>query len=263
MPLSLQKAGPTAAILLRTVRPLPPSYWVKYGARRYLEEALRTGRLRIAPASTYRDPSLNTAIHDNELEALIAYDPNVPFNDIPPGTMLLPHGRVPVRQELQSDYYVYCLAGDLSSRLFLDFEADACLVVHDPDMFKSRVLSAARAQLLDWDALAGPVRYYDPLLVAPPEIQLPMSKHFRFAYQKEIRLAWLPRTPAADLKPFFVNIGNMTALQSSWSHDRLKKPWSSRTPNDRTWRPDTLNCSMAFPASLKLNPLPAAWHPEL
>ena len=43
------------------------NYLIKYGKLKYLKEILDEGVIRIAPASFYKDPSLNYAIQDNEL----------------------------------------------------------------------------------------------------------------------------------------------------------------------------------------------------
>jgi hypothetical protein len=36
-----------------------------------------------------------------------------------------------------------------------------------------------------------------------------MTKHFRFVYQREFRMIWVPSTARMDLKPFFVTIGSL------------------------------------------------------
>lgn len=212
MPSSLRSSGPKAAFRLSPREPLPERFLVKYGERRYMEAALQNGDLRISPASNYDDASLNQAMQDDELSAEVFYDPSIPFNEVPPGTMLLPVGRVPYRQELKTDFYVYCLADELSTRLMLDFERDACLIIRDPEEFLRRISVAVNARLDGWQFQAGNVEYFDPLNVTPAELRLPWSKHFRYAYQKEVRLVWLPPYAVNNLEPLDVSIGALTDI---------------------------------------------------
>lgn len=209
LPGSLARDREPRPQVLRPSAPLPTSHLVKYGERRYLEPALREGRLRVAPASAYSDPSLNPAIRDDELTIDIAYDPYVPFNAHPPGTLILPPGRVPLRKRLPTNYYVYCLAPAVSTRLLLDFGADACLVIRDPDAFLSRLDAAVRARVPGWRCEVGDVRYVDPLQVNPGEVDVLMGKHFRYAYQREVRAAWVPPAPVHQLEPLFVTLGSL------------------------------------------------------
>lgn len=209
LPASLRSAGPGAAMTLQLLRPLPSESLVKYGKREFLKSALRDGEIRIAPASTYDDPSLNVAAKDDELCGEIYYDPQIPFNDVPPGTILLPPGRTPFRWRMDTDYYVYCLSERLSTRLVLDFEAQACLVIGNPEAFLSRVTGAVARQLGNWRFVADRVEYFDPLQVSPAEVRAPMWKHFRYAYQREVRLAWLPPKPVRTLQPLFVRLGSI------------------------------------------------------
>ena len=46
-------------------------YLFKYGEYEWLEEMLKKGTIRISPASRYSDPSLNSAIQDDELKKII------------------------------------------------------------------------------------------------------------------------------------------------------------------------------------------------
>ena len=61
---------PRGAKLMRHLRSEVSNrpYLVKLGKARYLEETYRSGAWRVSPASTYKDPSLNQAQRDSELE---------------------------------------------------------------------------------------------------------------------------------------------------------------------------------------------------
>ncbi|HET7552697.1 MAG TPA: hypothetical protein VFK04_15500 [Gemmatimonadaceae bacterium] len=209
LPGSLARDREPRAKVLRPAAALPATYFVKYGELRYLEAALREGKLRIAPASRYNDPSLNPAIRDDELTIDIAYDPYVPFNPYPPGTVLLPPSRVPLRKQLNTNYYVYCIASTLSMRLLYDFGAEACIVFRDPNEFLARLCTAMRKCVPGWRCTVGDVSYLDPLQVNPSEVDVLMGKHFRYAYQREVRVAWLPPAPTRQLEPLFLSVGSL------------------------------------------------------
>ena len=59
-------------------------------------------------------------------------------------------------------------------------------------------------------AMLGSVRYVDPVLDDVVPSDLPMTKHFRFMYQKEVRKVCVPVNVASGaLKPIDLRIGPM------------------------------------------------------
>jgi hypothetical protein len=58
-------------------------------------------------------------------------------------------------------------------------------------------------------AQVGAVKYLDPLNTMPDKIKLFFSKHFRYAYQNEFRVAWLPQKPISKLQPLFISLGSL------------------------------------------------------
>lgn len=109
----------------------------------------------------------------------------------------------------KTDYYVYCLSSSWSPRLFGDFEKDSCLIIKNPSIFEERMVRALSRELPDWQGLGTKVTYIDPLNCSKDGIEIFYSKHFKFAYQKEYRIAWYPSEPIEKLKPFFIYLGNM------------------------------------------------------
>jgi hypothetical protein len=94
--------------------------------------------------------------------------------------------------------------------MFGDFEAQAALVIHEPKTFIRRLAEAVGKQLgPTWTWFSSPISYVDPLRPPARPLNLVHAKHFKFAYQKEYRIIWLPRTPATLLEPFFVEIGSL------------------------------------------------------
>jgi hypothetical protein len=212
MPSSLLSSGPTGAVALCSELGLPEDYLVKYGKRQYIVPMRQDGLLRISPATSYSDPSLNPAVRDDELTAQIWYDPFAPYSPAPPGTVLLPKGRVPFQKTLETNYYVYCLSESLERRLLFDFESDAALVIHDPDALLGRVVSAARKQLPGWRVEFVRVEYFDPFTFNPWEIKLGRVKDFRYAYQQEVRLVWWPPVTKRDLPHRFLRVGTLSDI---------------------------------------------------
>lgn len=184
--------------------------FTKFGKKSHLEPALRKGVIRIAPASSYDDPSLNSAQADKELEHL-AVTPNEHLKvklfgmDSTGGERELPvRAKELFRYMMVPDFYVWCCGLDYSPRMFCDFEADAVLVIRDKSAFRSRLSAAVR--LPDATLSEDRIAYYDPYTIRREELVPIFSKHFRYLYQNEYRFAWtLPG--GSDLTSFFVELG--------------------------------------------------------
>jgi len=190
------------------------NYLVKYGKAKYLKAAFESGSLRVAPASSYSDPSLHPAIHDKEME----------FTIQPPGEFHIKvfdpeNGRVkgklqPIGNKItisiQSDYYVYCLSSLFAPRLFLDFnQADACLLITKPQDFLERIINEFERVAPGCVTHDEPVHYFDPLSTLYDEVDIYFCKHFRYAYQKEYRIVWLPIEHRNKLEFFNLTLGSL------------------------------------------------------
>ncbi|MGO9019649.1 MAG: hypothetical protein ACLQVJ_15005 [Syntrophobacteraceae bacterium] len=182
-------------------------YLVKYGHKEHMKSLYEQGRIKISAAGTFNDPSINPAIRDEELELCIPLSKEAEI-EIPGVGKTKPINGY-ITRKATTDYYIYCLSMILTPRLFLDFEYDSCLLIHQPSTFINRLLSAFQSQLQDWDhpGVHTSVSYIDPLL--PPhlnDINIFTCKHFRYAYQKEYRLVWLPPKPHTALPDVFMDI---------------------------------------------------------
>ena len=162
----------------------------KYGERKYLVDFVTGGKLRLAPASVYSDPSLNPAIEDQELE----------LEKI--------HGAERKLYKSRTNYYCYCSAIVHSDRLIEDFNADCIVVITDPAAFFLRL-----AEVLDekeYDLSFKAVQYIDPLLLKEHDVNdLRFVKHMRFAYQFEHRFVAVPPVPILDLDFRFLDLGSL------------------------------------------------------
>jgi hypothetical protein len=186
--------------------------FAKFGSRDHIANAFDRGALRIAPASSYDDPSLNPAQVDKELEH-VSITPNEHL------TFKL-HGRdadgneieIPVQKKELSqymmvrDFFVWCCGLGYDARLFHEFEAGAVLVIRDKDAFRARLSVAVGRVLRKGSMTDGPLKYYDPYTVRREQLVPIFSKHFRYMYQNEYRFAWT--VPEGEpLKPFFAELG--------------------------------------------------------
>jgi hypothetical protein len=91
----------------------------------------------------------------------------------------------------------------------IDFGADAVLIIRDRDRFEARLRAALRRRLSRWKCWSGSVQYCDPLQVNERQVDVISWKHFRFAYQREWRLALLPPRPRMALPMLDLRLGSL------------------------------------------------------
>lgn len=194
------------------------SFLVKYGRREFLEPMLKEGRVRICPASFYNNQEFIDSIKDDEVtrnffiptfrERLTGLN-SVEFQG---HTIEFGNDDI-VLPIVMDDYYLYSLCDHIYYRMPTDFDADAALIIINPNLFAQAVISNFLVRNTDWKPLYGPVTYYDPCIdyskVRVPE----MTKHFGYSYQREIRIALLPKTKIiSSLEPQLFNIGTLESF---------------------------------------------------
>jgi len=182
-------------------------YLVRYGKYDHLLEAYETGRIRLGPAASYADASLDVARKDDELSCQMDIDTTV-FQVLGPGARNV-GPRYPIKGNFSTNYYILCMSSCFRARLFLDFDAEACLIISNPSVFKERLFKSILHIYPQFSLAAERVKYYDPLCVAPVEVQPIFWKHFRYAYQEEVRFAAIPPEPISNLAPVFLNLGSL------------------------------------------------------
>ncbi len=200
----------------------PGQALIKFDKHEHMRNLFENGELRISPASSYFDPSLNHAIYDNELmfdqyirgeEVCFKY-PDKQSGDI---RNMKPVGDVHISTSLKTDYYVYCMTHTLKDRLFNDFSADSCVIIRDVSEFSNRLKAAVESQLSGWSLYSDSVEYIDPydagLRLSDPTPNLFFSKHFRYWYQQEYRFVWIPSTCMPNnLDRFQVELGSFSKI---------------------------------------------------
>lgn len=188
-------------------------YLVKFGKREYLKEIYENGRLLINPASYYTDPSLNRAQNDDELTVTFEVPPpKVSIVEVSGRKVEIPQ-KANFYQILKSnsDFYVYCMSASLKLRLFDDFEADCCLFIYSMDEFCGQVIRSFTQQLNrnKWKVGSMPVVYVDPIYPKRIDSSIFFTKHFRYWYQQEYRIVWIPNPSEERLEPVFIDVGDV------------------------------------------------------
>jgi hypothetical protein len=192
-------------------------FLVKYGKHAHLERMLYEGTVRIAPASTFDDQSFNDAIRDTELEfsyrlhnpTADAVRPYLKDNEIHPNGF---EGSAIITQTSGEDFYLFCLSAAYDTRVFDDFDYDACLLITDPVAFRDRLLWSVHRAIDARGHAFSAVNYVDPLTETGKGINLALKKNARFAYQDEVRAVWLARNTATSLTVQFVSLGCLTDI---------------------------------------------------
>jgi hypothetical protein len=159
----------------------------RYGPRRWMQELLDFGRLRMLAARDYAQMETDPARQDDELTKH-AFSPGAYVTlTLPDGSVSRPIGDVRYSHS-GTDYFVYCVSNDWDTDLFNDFGADACVIIKNPDAFAQRLENVGKRLLPDWYFHHCPIEYFDTYERRSKErIDNAMSKDFRFAYQREYR----------------------------------------------------------------------------
>jgi hypothetical protein len=197
-------------------RCLPQSnYLARLGQKAHLIEAIEKGRIRIAPAASYDDPSLNPAKRDDELSVYATHSgESAVIHKVDPltgelGERITVIGDISYGRRASTNYYVLCLADAYEPRLLDDFGADALLLIHNVERFLIRLERAVKRARPDLKMLADRVTYFDPYRIRPDDMHPHLFKHFRFAYQHEYRVLWISDDIPMDASPFFVELGTL------------------------------------------------------
>lgn len=191
--------------------------FIKYGKRKYMEPFYQAGSLRIQPASFFSERDLNGAAKDDELMLPLSFALSrkdilklvVNPQDVPGDA---PEQRVDVHFRSPTDYWLYCVTRSVEPRLFVDFNADACVIIRDKDVFRQMLHQAASRALPRATMSEGPAIYVDPLLPHTTKIFVPLAKHFGYSYQEEYRFCWIPPQAAKKLAHIDVEIGSLDQI---------------------------------------------------
>lgn len=208
-------------------KPFPtPPHAIKFGEKKHIEEMYNRGKIRISPASLYKDPSLNHAINDNELKRLcIGQKDGTTLRVLnqdtgEPGEEIELIGDFEISTNSTTNYYAFCTCAKYDYRLIDDFGYDAMVIISDGDEFRDRLYKAMKSKLgeeyMEADDI---VKYYDPYNANPDKISLFFSKNFKYAYQSEYRFIWVPEKDIMELEPIYIEIGSIADIAEYYSLD--------------------------------------------
>ena len=211
-----ENGGPIALKMFANYTTPSSPFLVKYGRREFLEPMLHRGIIRICPASFYNNQAFLESVKDNETSRLF-FIPTFrerlngrSFLDFQGHRISFGNDDI-VLPVVVPDYYLFSLCDYIYYRLPTDFDADRALIIHDPIRFSQRVISTFLANWPEWEPMYGPVTYYDPYRDYTKARIPEMSKHFGYAYQREVRVAFRDRQLIRTaLQPRFLTIGSMT-----------------------------------------------------
>lgn len=191
--------------------------FIKFGKAEHMRPLVERGALRVQSASYYATPSHNGAIKDDELSlplslALSREDIiKIVLNpqDVPDGPI---EQRIDVTYNAGTDYWLYCVSSAVEPRLFVDFQADSCVIISDKARFLHLLTLQSAGSFPTAGHRHGKAIYIDPLRPSTAKIDVLMSKHFRYEYQSEYRFVWRPVKPMANLSYVDLEIGSLEGI---------------------------------------------------
>lgn len=139
----------------------------KYLHSEYAHRLVKRGEVLFRTLSYFR--FVEHAARGDEAEGVHI---DAPDNDVTltTNTGIVSVGRYRYLRSVNQDrVFAFCCSTEMDGGLFTAFDADACVVIHDLDVFFARCAAAARAPLpLDPPGLIhGPVSYFAPNREAP------------------------------------------------------------------------------------------------
>lgn len=209
--------GTKAASVLASRGLRSDEVFIKFGKTEHMRSLVERGALRVQSASYYATPSHNGAIRDDELSLplSLALSRNdiikVVLNpqDVPEGPI---EQRVDVTYKAGTDYWLFCVSSAVEPRLFVDFQADSCVIIKDKDRFQRLLTLQSATKFPNTGYRHGQAIYIDPLRPSTVNIDVPMSKHFRYEYQREYRFVWRPVKPIANLPYVDLELGSLESI---------------------------------------------------
>lgn len=184
----------------------------RYGKRQYMRVMVEQGSVRIGPASFYRDLEKDVARADEEL-AKSSYLPGEYTQITTQDGKKIPIIGDVKRTVSAPNYFVLSMSCDWDAALFVDFRADSCVVIRDPETLAQRLELAAKPELDSWYFHHSPVEYFDPYEpIRNQYFDATMCKDFRFAYQREYRFLWFPMGGQEATGFKFIEVGPLDGI---------------------------------------------------
>ncbi|CAI3792521.1 hypothetical protein [Rheinheimera sp. MM224] len=166
---------------------------LRFSSYQFMDELINDGGLFLQSASAYKMQE-NISIKDDELKlTLTRYLSKSDAEDA--AKILRGLSGISYMKSLEytvtsPDYLVLCLTDAINYRMIADWNAEAAVIIHNPDEFYKRLTHTTKDLRRNKMKLeCGNVRYVDPYFdsYAIKAEDLPFCKSFKFAYQSEYR----------------------------------------------------------------------------
>lgn len=206
---------------------------IRISAKVWLLELLKRGRLRFAPAASYRDAGLGAARRDDEMSKAYRRPGQILKITGPRGEAITPIGDVEFNTSRSVErggvlhdvpYWLCSFSSDLDPRLFLEFpsghaDGDACLVIFDPMAFVRRALPHLNRAAPKATKRLFPTEYFDPYHHADQRLSPIFVKEMSYAYQREMRFTLDPESASilSGSEALFVEIGSIEDIAAIYS----------------------------------------------
>lgn len=155
----------------------------KFIKTNYLD-SLTKGEIRLKLASAYKEDGFNIAIRDDELNIT---------HQLLNARMITENGsEIPVKDGLIKrsafgDYYIGCFSATIDPKLFIMFDADACLIIKNGDILSREVMNIYRDHYKNGSISFGQVEYIDPYRYMKSKRKIEFVKTVNFEYENEFR----------------------------------------------------------------------------
>lgn len=167
----------------------------RFSSYEYIQELVQEGGVFLQSASVYKKQE-NISVRDDELELILTRylrkSEAAEINKIILGSTAMNGTKTLEYSVTSPDFLTLCLTDAINYRMISDWNAEAAVIIHDPDEFYKRFSDASSGlHTSGQDVERGKVRYVDPYFDSYAKVQmedLPFCKHFKFAYQREFRL---------------------------------------------------------------------------
>ncbi len=167
--------------------------FIKFGKREHMSALYERGALRIHPAKYYFSKDHNGAVRDDERTIMLSLCVSPEEvkkivrnpEEVP---LYIPYQRVDATVKSKNDFWLYCVTNSVSSRMFVDFNADACVIIRDRDKFRQRMKKISVSNSAG--GRDGNCEYIDNLMPRTIHLDIPFAKSYSYTYQNEYRFVW-------------------------------------------------------------------------
>jgi hypothetical protein len=215
LPLPISPPAPRDTIN-KPFRPRSPNacdILFRYGHLKYMKQFVQQGKIRISPASKYKDGPVLDPKTDDELNKHrweLGDHIKITTQD---GKYMPIIGDLQRTATTPNNYYTLCLSCDFEPVIFNQFSYDACVVVKKPKEFAERLEHEAKIVIPEWYFFHGPIQYFDPHESTRNQFfNATMCKEFSYAYQMEYRFLWDSLNTGSANDHIEVNLGPLNDI---------------------------------------------------